>query len=359
MIAQTPSEKFLLAALPIGRRLIVISGALALALLAALIVSAAHGAAQIPYGDVALLALRGAGFPVGAGLPDSQMAIVNQVRLPRILIGALIGAALASGGATIQGVFRNPLADPSIIGVTVGGSLGAVIAISTGLVGRAVWTLPLAAFIGAMGTALAVYLLSLSNGQPQPVTLLLAGIAMNALMGAGISATLLLANRFIEVQAMLSWLIGGLRGLGWGQLGAVAAPTLVTLIGMLAFTREINLLLLGDETAQSLGVNVGRTRLLLLGLACLATGAAVSIAGPIGFIGLVVPHILRLIVGPDYRALLPASALGGAVFLVLADTAARLIIQPAELQVGIVTALVGAPFFLFLLVRNRRMMRTL
>jgi len=359
MLAQSPTDKFLLAALPVGRRLAAISGALALALLAALIISAANGPVHIPYGDVAALTLRGLGMRIGEGLPDSYMAIVNQVRLPRILVGMVIGAALASGGATIQGVFRNPLADPSIIGVTVGGSLGAVIAISTGLVGKALWALPLAAFVGAMSTALAVYVLSLSNGQPQPVTLLLAGIAMNALMGAGISAVLLFTNRFIEVQAMLSWLIGGLRGMGWAQLAAVAPPALATVTVMMIFTREINLLLLGDETAQSLGVNVARTRLALLGLACLATGAAVSIAGPIGFIGLVVPHILRLIVGPDYRVLLPASALGGAAFLVLADTAARLLLQPAELQVGIITALVGAPFFLFLLVRNRRMMRTL
>jgi iron complex transport system permease protein len=221
------------------------------------------------------------------------------------------------------------------------------------------WLLPLCAFLGAMSAALLVYVLSLSHGQPQPATLLLAGVAVNALLGALISAALLFTNRFVEVQTILNWLIGGLRGRSWSHLGAMAVPVSITILLMLAYTRDINLLLLGEETAQGLGVNVPRTRLVLLVLACLSTGAAVSIAGPIGFVGLVVPHMLRIIVGPDYRLLLPASALGGAAFLVITDTIARLVLQPAELQVGIVTALVGAPFFLYLLYRNRRMIRML
>jgi iron complex transport system permease protein len=352
-------DKFLLASLPIGRRLALICGTLGALLVVALIISAANGPAQIPYGDVGRLIARGLGFPAGLDLPENQLAIVNQVRLPRILVGMLVGAALATSGATIQGVFRNPLADPSIIGVTVGGSLGAVIAISTGLVTTDLWILPGFAFLGALGSATLVYVLSLSNGKPQPVTLLLAGVAINALLGALISALLLFTNRFVEVQAILSWLIGGLRGKGWGHAGAIVVPVVVTIGVMMLFAREINLLLLGDETAQGLGVSVPRTRFLLLAVACLATGAAVSVAGPIGFIGLVVPHVLRLIVGPDYRLLLPASALGGAIFLVSTDTIARLVLQPAELQVGIVTALLGAPFFLFLLYRNRKLIRTL
>jgi iron complex transport system permease protein len=353
------SSHFLLASLPVGRRLAVITGVLGGLLILALVISAAQGPAQIPYADVARLILRGLGFQTGLGLPDSQLAIVNEVRLPRILVGMLVGAALATSGATIQGVFRNPLADPSIIGVTVGGSLGAVIAISTGLITSDLWVLPVFAFAGAMGAATLVYVLSLSNGQPQPVTLLLAGVAINALLGAFISSVLLFTNRFVEVQAILSWLIGGLRGRGWAHLAAIIVPVPLTLAVMMLFARDINLLLLGDETAQGLGVNVPRMRFLLLAVACLATGAAVSIAGPIGFIGLVVPHVLRLIVGPDYRLLLPASALAGAVFLVATDMVARLVLQPAELQVGIVTALLGAPFFLFLLYRNRKLIRTL
>lgn len=358
-VTDPANQRFLLSSLPVGRRAAIISAVLGIILISALVIAAAHGPAPIPYADVGALILRRMGFSVALDLPASQYAIVNEVRLPRILLGMLVGAALASGGATVQGVFRNPLADPSIIGVTVGGSLGAVIAISTGLVGENLWVLPGFAFVGAIGSATVVYVLSLSNGQPQPVTLLLAGVAMNALLGAFISAILLFTNRFLEVQAILSWIIGGLRGRGWAHLGAIIIPIPIGIGALLIFARDINLLLLGDETAQGLGVDVPRTRLLLLALACLLTGAAVSVAGPIGFIGLIVPHIIRLIVGPDYRVLLPASALGGAAFLVATDTVARLILQPAELQVGIITALLGAPFFLFLLYRNRRLIRTL
>jgi iron complex transport system permease protein len=259
----------------------------------------------------------------------------------------------------LQGIFRNPLADPAIIGVTVGGSLGAVIAITSGIAGNSLWMLPIFSFIGAMSAATLVYSMSLVHGQSQPATLLLAGVAMNALFGALISALLLLTSKFPEVQAILAWLIGGLRARGWPHFTVIVGPVLFTLTLLMAFTRDINLLLLGEETAQGLGVNVGRTRFALMALASLAAGAAVSIAGPIGFVGLLVPHALRLIVGPDYRLLLPASALGGAVFLAATDTFARLVMQPAELQVGIVTALLGAPFFLYLLYHNRRLMRTL
>jgi iron complex transport system permease protein len=342
-----------------GRRIAVVCGVLTALMLIVMVISAAHGPASIPYRDVARLILRGIGFQVGLELSEGDLAIVNQVRLPRILVGLLVGAALASSGATLQGVFRNPLADPSIIGVSVGGSLGAVIAITSGVAGESLWVLPIFAFAGAMSAAVVVYGMSLVNGQSQPATLLLAGVAINALLGALISALLLLTNRFPEVQAILSWLIGGLRGRGWPHAGVIVGPVLATTLLLMVFARDMNLLLLGEETAQGLGVNVARTRFALMVLASLAAGAAVSITGPIGFVGLVVPHTLRLIVGPDYRLLLPASALGGAVFLAAMDTLARLVVQPAELQVGIVTALLGAPFFMYLLYRNRRLIRTL
>jgi iron complex transport system permease protein len=338
--------------------MILICAVLGALLLIAVIISAAHGPVAIPYADAIRLTLRGLGMHIGLDLPDSQYAIITQVRIPRILVAMLVGAALAASGATLQGVFRNPLADPAIIGVSVGGSLGAVIAITLGLIGQSLWFMPLFAFVGSMLAAMGVYGLSLSQGRSQPATLILAGVAINALLGALISALLLFANRFIEVQAILSWLIGGLRARSWPHLAVIALPIPIALGLMLAHAREINLLLMGEETAQGLGVDVPRTRLILLAVAALATGSAVSVAGPIGFVGLVVPHILRLIIGPDYRVLLPASILGGALFLVLADTLARLILDPVELQVGIVTALLGAPFFIFLLIRNRSLMRS-
>lgn len=352
-------SKFLFASLPINQRVVVLSAGLSALLVVVMIVSAAHGAAQIAYGDVARLILQGLGFEVGVNLPASQATIINQVRLPRIVVGALTGAALSTAGVTLQGTFRNPLADPSLIGVSVGGSLGAVIAISTGIANNNMWLLPLFAFFGSLSSAVLVYALSMINGKSQPATLLLAGVAVNAFLGALVSALLLFTNQFPELQAILGWIIGGLRGRGWAHAGAIVIPVLVTTALLFAYARDLNLMLLGEETAQGLGVNVPRTRLILLILAALSTGAAVSIAGPIGFVGLVVPHMLRLVVGPDHRLLLPVSALGGALFLVGADTLARLIIQPAELQVGIITNLLGAPFFLYLLYRNRRLLRSL
>ena len=357
-MSATTQTRFLLSEHHIRRRILLICGILVTLLIVVVIVSAAHGPARIAYGDVARLILRAMGFATGLDQPQSAYSIVNQVRLPRILVAMMVGAGLACSGATLQGIFRNPLADPSIIGVSVGGSLGAVVAISFGFADNSLWTLPLFAFVGAMTSAAVVYGLSLVNGRSQPATLLLAGVALNALLGAMISALLLFTNRFPEVQAILVWLIGGLRGRGWQHFLVVVGPIAVSVALLIIFARDINLLLMGEETAQGLGVNVSRARLALMGLAALAAGAAVSITGPIGFVGLLVPHGLRLIVGPDYRLLMPASAIGGAAFLIAADTIARLILQPAELQVGIVTALLGAPFFLFLLYRNRRLVQT-
>lgn len=351
---QPVQARFLFAGLPIGRRLALIAALLGAGLALAIVIAAASGPVHIPYVDVAKLVLRGLGLPIGADLAENQFAIVNQVRLPRVLVGALVGAALSCSGAALQGVFRNPLAEPGIVGISAGSALGAVVALTTGIGLRTLWALPAFAFIGGMGAAILVYALSLVRGQVQPATLLLAGIAVGSLLGAITTALLLLTQRFIAVQAILSWLVGGLRGRGWAHLQVIALPILVALTLLHAMSGDLNLLLMGEEAAQGLGVDVPRTRLALLALLALATSTAVSVSGPIGFVGLIVPHILRLIVGPDYRILLPASVLGGAIFLVLADTLSRLVLQPAELQVGVVTALAGAPFFLFLLYRSRR-----
>jgi len=345
---------FLLSRQPIVQRRRMVCGALALILIGCVIVSAAYGAAPIAYGDVARLLLRGVGLPIGLDLPQSDFTIVTIIRLPRILISALVGAALACSGAVMQGLFRNPLADPGLLGVGAGGSLAAVLAITSGLAAFSLWTLPASAFLGALAAAGLVYSLSVVRGRAETATLLLAGVAVNAFLGALTSALLLFSKDYNAVIAILSWLIGGLAGRGWDHLRVAAIPVLAALLITFAYSRDLNLLLTGEETAQSLGVDVPRVRLILLVLVALITGAAVSIAGGISFVGLIVPHALRLIVGPDHRVLLPASALGGAIFLTVADTAARLILQPAELQVGIVTALIGAPFFLFLLWRQKR-----
>jgi iron complex transport system permease protein len=331
-----------------------VCGILALLLLGAIVMSAAHGPANIPYGDVARLLLRGAGLPVGLDLPESDLAIVNTIRLPRILIGALVGAALACAGATMQGLFRNALADPGLLGITAGAGFAAVLVITTGVAGASLLALPAAAFVGALLASLVVYTLSLSRGRTQLSTLILAGMALSSLLSALTTLLILSTKDYSAVQAALVWLFGGLQGRGWDHLRVAILPVLAAMLITFIYSRDLNILLTGEESAQALGVNVPRTRFILLALSSLMTGAAVSIAGGIGFVGLMVPHLLRLIVGPDHRVLLPASALGGAVFLTIADTAARLIIQPAELQVGVLTALLGAPFFLFLLWRNKQ-----
>ena len=346
-IALVPAQSSL------AQRRLTICCILALGLLASIIFSAAHGPANIPYSDVARLVLRGLNFPVGQDLPQSDFLIVNVIRLPRILIGALVGAALACSGATIQGLFRNALADPGLLGISAGSGLAAVIAITSGAASAGLWVLPGSAFVGAMAASLLVYGLSvLAHGRNDPSTLLLAGITVSSFLGALLTAVLLSTKDVNAVQAALRWLFGGLEGLGWDHFRVMALPILVPTALTFTFSRDLNLLLTSEAAAQSLGVNVPRSRLILLMLVGIMTGTAVSFAGGIGFVGLMVPHAMRLIVGPDHRILLPTSALGGAVFLTLADTAARLIL-PVDLQVGILTALLGAPFFLLLLWRKR------
>ncbi|MEP7289438.1 MAG: iron ABC transporter permease [Chloroflexota bacterium] len=349
--SETP---FLLAHQTVAQRRRNVCAVLGVLLLGSIILSAANGPANIAYGDVVRLLLHGVGLPVGLDLPQSSYVIVTTIRLPRILIGAVVGAALACSGATMQGVFRNPLADPGLLGVTAGGGFGAVLVIVTGLATLNLWVLPAAAFAGAFGTTILVYALSTVRGQSDTTTLILAGVAVSALLGALTTILILFARSYLAIQEALSWLFGGLQGRGWDHLIIATPPVLAALLVTFAYSRDLNLLLSGEETAQALGVNVPRTRLILLLLSSLMTGAAVSIAGGIAFVGLMIPHALRLVVGPDYRVLLPASALGGAVFLVLTDTVSRLILQPEELQVGILTALIGAPFFLFLLWQRRQ-----
>jgi iron complex transport system permease protein len=357
---------FLLAGLGVLPRLVIICGVLLVLLGAAMIYAASTGPTTIPAGDVANALLQYGGIDRGMEVQSSTYRIVTIVRLPGLMVAALVGAALACAGATMQGLFRNPLADPGIIGVSAGASFGVVLAItqsaalgdlwllSSGSSGVDLWRGPVTAFAGAITAALAVYLLSLQRGRTNLAALLLAGVALNAVLGAITSVLLLRTADFNSVRAVLSWLVGSLEGRGWDYFHVAKWPILFSAILILLYSRELNLLVIGEESAQSLGVNVPRVRLVLLALSSLMTASAVSVAGAIGFVGLVVPHMLRLVIGPDHRVLLPASLLGGAAFLVFADALARSVIAPELLPVGTVTALVGGPFFLLLLWRNRR-----
>lgn len=276
--------------------------------------------------------------------------IILQLRLPRVLIGLLVGACLGVSGAILQGVMKNPLADPGIIGVTAGGGVAATITML--VLPQFGYLLPITAFIGALVTAILIYLLAWDRGA-SAFKIILAGVAINALLGAVQSGLMVIFSD--RVQSVLPWLAGGLNGRSWYHLSFMAPYAIVGLLLSLLAIKPANLLLLDDDSAKLLGERVEWQRFLLIVLAALLAGTAVSVAGLIGFVGLVVPHIIRLIFGEDYRFLLPLSALGGAVLVVFADTLARTLFDPIELPVGILLACLGAPFFLYLL-KKRGMM---
>ncbi len=357
---------FLLAGLGILPRLVIVCSVLLVLLFSAMVFAASTGPTAIPAGDVADSLLNYIGLDRSVNVNGATYRIVTVVRLPGLMVAALVGSALACAGVTMQGLFRNPLADPGIIGVSAGASFGVVLAITqlatlgdmwlltNGPLGNALWRIPAAAFMGAIIAALVVYTLSLQRGRTNLAALLLAGIALNSVMGAITSVLLLRSADFNSMRAVLSWLVGSLEGRGWDYFHVAKWPILFSMLLIQLYSRDLNLIVIGEESAQSLGVNVPRTRLVLLALSSLMTASAVSIAGAIGFVGLIVPHMLRLVIGPDHRVLLPASMIGGAAFLVFADALARSVIAPELLPVGTITALVGGPFFMFLLWRNRR-----
>lgn len=280
--------------------------------------------------------------------PETSGLIIMDLRLPRVLIGLLVGACLAASGALLQGVMSNPLADPGIIGVSAGGGLAAVIMMV--VLPQYAYLLPIGAFAGAFIAAILIYLLAWDSGA-SPMKIVLAGVAINALLGAAMNGFMVVFSD--RVQAVLPWLSGGLAGRSWHHLGFAAPYALVGLALSLLAIKPANLLLLGDDSARLLGLRAEISRFLIIMLAALLAGTAVSIAGLVGFVGLVVPHAVRLLIGGDYRFLLPLSMLGGGALVVFTDTAARTWFDPVELPVGILLAGVGAPFFLFLLRRKR------
>lgn len=281
--------------------------------------------------------------------------IFFETRLPRILLAAVVGGALGLAGATLQGLLRNPLAEPHLIGVSGGAALGATIAVVVG--GRVVlakmWLLPLAAAAGALVTVALLYRISLVHGRLQPHVLLLAGVVYNAFAGAFILFVNFLAD-FYQAQGLLSWLVGSVAGYGYDLVLPAAAYCGLAGVWLCLQARGLDLLSLGEESAWQLGVNVDRVRRVAFLGSSLLVGAVVAVSGMIGFVGLIVPHTLRAILGADHRLLLPASALGGAIFLMLADTIARSAAAGVEIPVGVVTALTGGPFFLYLLRREQR-----
>lgn len=326
-------------------------------LLAAAIASVLVGPADIsPVGVLKEIVGKLPLVHIHSGLSATDAVVVWQLRVPRLVLGGLVGAVLAAAGASYQGVFSNALADPYLLGVASGAGLGATIAIvaGPGLASLPVDPLPLAAFAGAIVAVVATFVLGRSRGsQRSPATLVLAGVAVAAFFTA--VQTFLQQQNTPVLAEVYAWILGGLSTAGWGQVELVL-PYLGIAVGvLLACRRLLDVLNLGDEEANSLGVRAGRVRLVVIAAATLGTAAAVSVSGLIGFVGIIVPHTIRLVAGPSYRRIIPLSFLFGAGFLIMADLVARTVLSPEEVPLGVVTAFLGAPFFLVVLRQARKL----
>jgi iron complex transport system permease protein len=320
--------------------------ALGVALPLALLFAAAAGSVWLPLGDLLASLAAAAGLRSSSPLGAAGETILWTARMPRVLLAALVGGGLAVVGATLQSVFRNPMADAGLLGVASGAAMGAVLSVRMGWAADLFLALPLSAFAGAMGAALAVYALAHAGGRASLHGLLLTGLAVSALGSAGTSV-LLVATEEFRVKTVLFWLAGGLEGRGWTHLQAGGSLMVLGVVMLAALARPLDLLSLGEEEAGALGLPVHVTRLGLLALSALVAGAATSVAGSVPFVGLMAPHALRRLVGPLGRHLLPASFLAGALLVTLADVASRTISPSIDLPLGSLTAFVGAPYFLF------------
>ena len=286
---------------------------------------------------------------------ESQQVIIWMIRTPRVIVAALVGLALAIAGVQMQGLLQNPLASPDIVGTSSGAALGAVIALATGLAAHSFFYLPLFSFIGAFLALFIVYLIATQDGHTPIVTLLLAGVALNTFIGA--ITSFLISTTWADydiAREIVFWMMGGLENRTWSHV-AIISPSVIlgVLIGRW-YHRELDILLMGQDTAYSLGVEVERVKQIILINTALLTSAAVAVSGIVGFVGLIIPHAVRLIIGPQHNSLIPISALSGAIFLVLVDLLARILYRPQEIRLGILTAALGAPFFLYLLLRHRQ-----
>jgi iron complex transport system permease protein len=291
-----------------------------------------------------------------SGLSEREAAILWELRVPRVILGGLVGATLAVAGAAYQGVFRNPLSDPYLLGVAAGAGLGATLAVAY-LPRGARWPidpLPLAAFVGALVAVAATYALAVSGGHARSVTtLILAGVAVAAFFTA--AQTFVQQRNVEDLREVYSWLLGALGTAGWREAGLVAPYAGGSLVAIVAHRRLLDVMSVGDEEAGSLGLDTTRIRFIVVIAASLGTAAAVAVSGLIGFVGIIVPHALRLLVGPGYRTLVPLALVFGAAFLVLADLVARTVMAPSELPIGVITAFIGAPFFLVVLRTTKRL----
>ena len=294
---------------------------------------------------------------MGGEAKESTQIIFFSLRLPRAILAFTSGGALAMAGACLQGMFKNPMADSYVIGVSAGAALGATIALafSSALVFLGFGAVSLFAFAGALLAVTAVYRLAWAHGKVTTFSLLLAGIAISTLCSAMVYCIMILFRD--KMEHIVMWTMGSFTSASWDKVGIAVPAMLAASLLCMFFARDLNIMLQGDEAARHLGVDAGRVRRTLIVLTTIAAASAVSVSGIIGFVGLIVPHMLRLVLGPDHRALLPLSFLGGGIFLLIADTLSRLALPNQEIPVGVITAIIGVPFFLFLLRRGRRVKR--
>ncbi len=339
---------------PAGRRLVPL---FLLALLGLdIILCTTTGPAPIRPGEVLAVLLKHlpfSGFLSQEGLPETHETIIWQLRLPRVILAVLVGAGLASAGVVLQGLLQNPLADPYILGISSGAALGAVLSMlgGIGVSALGIYAVPAMAFAGGILTVAAVYRLAWAGGRLSVTALILAGIAVGSLLSAVTSYLMITSGQ--NVHHVFFWLMGGFAGRSWEHVRVLAPYVLTGLAVMSAFARSLNVILLGEEPAAHLGLNVEKFKIILIASATMVAAASVAVSGVIGFVGLIVPHAVRLVVGPDHRLLLPSAALCGAIFTAAADALARVAAAPQEIPVGIITALCGAPFFIYLLRKKR------
>ncbi|GAB1818176.1 FecCD family ABC transporter permease [Herbidospora sp. RD11066] len=328
-------------------------GGLAVALIVVALAAAGMGA--YPAGPAEIVASLGHRVGLDLGAPPDALTetVLWDVRFPRVLLGLLVGAGLGVAGALMQGVFHTPLAEPGVIGISSGAALGAALSIFVGFTALGTWSVSVAAFAGGLVAVMAVYGVSRAGGTTQVITLLLSGIALNAFTGAVIGLMTYFSDNE-QLRSITFWQLGSLGSATWSSVGAVAPFAVAGLVLAPRLARSLDLLSLGESAARHLGVDVQRLRLVCIVLVALLSSAAVAVAGIITFVGLLIPHLVRMACGPHHGILLPASALGGALMLTGGDLIARTIAAPAEVPLGVLTALVGSPFFFWLLLRTRR-----
>lgn len=331
------------------RKSLIFTLLLALLLIAALF-SLNCGQIRVPLINVLAIISQKLGLTLldNTAFTNEQMAVVWFIRMPRLLVGLLVGAALGVAGAVMQGVFSNPLADPGLIGVSSGAAAGAVLCIALNLQAVSMYNLPAFAFCGSIFAVCLTVFLAMRNGKIPVMTLLLAGVAVGLFLGALTSGVLTFVQGQ-KLQEYLFWSVGGLDYRRWEHVQLAVGPIGLGIFIMLLLARHLNILSLGEAEAKAVGMNVMAYRMGLLLVAAMTTATSVCVSGNIGFVGLVMPHMMRLLLGPDHRILLPASALAGAMFLIFCDALGRVVLPPAEVKVGIMTALLGTPYFLFLL----------